>query len=331
MIFLLFNWMIWRASWPSQMPQGWFTEPLRFAPWAMVLVFRGCACEPGSLWGLGYFPSSFFLPLFFSSPLTDKQAEEGSEKPVLLKRPVFVLVPGICLYFTLTIAKLEFNPRCKRQSPDLLIYMFLTYLPLKSVVGGRETPEKDRWNWKIHLGVKILKKKKKAWDTYFNVAKVGNYIRGAEMAEIPSSLSGFTMHKNLSCVFSRNKGTQGITPTRGTAILRWGIVGQSALSYNQAPAGGYHLLGSTKALASLRGGMGNIPATEAWAHCACKGDLEFGMTGLHIALPSPWQLYLLNVDKYWLGLRSQFHMIFQHCINKKLAIQLDKLSVVPAK
>lgn len=159
--FFLLNWMIWRASWPSEMSQGWFTEPLWFAPWAMVLVFLGCACEPGSLWGLGYFPNSFFPPLFFSSPLTDKQAEEGSEKPVLLKRPVFVLVSGICLYFTLTIANLEFNARRKRQSPDLLIYMFLTYLPLKSVVGGRETPEKDRLNWQIHLGVKIFKKKKK--------------------------------------------------------------------------------------------------------------------------------------------------------------------------
>lgn len=148
------------------MAQGWFTEPLWFAPWAMVLVFLGCACEPGSLWGLGYFPNSFFPPLFFSSPLTDKQAEEGSEKPVLLKRPVFVLVSGICLYFTLTIANLEFNARRKRQSPDLLIYMFLTYLPLKSVVGGRETPEKDRLNWQIHLGVKIFKKKKKRLGTH---------------------------------------------------------------------------------------------------------------------------------------------------------------------
>lgn len=197
------------------MAQGWFTEPLWFAPWAMVLVFLGCACEPGSLWGLGYFPNSFFPPLFFSSPLTDKQAEEGSEKPVLLKRPVFVLVSGICLYFTLTIANLEFNARRKRQSPDLLIYMFLTYLPLKSVVGGRETPEKDRLNWQIHLGVKIFKKKKKTWDTYFNVAKAGNYIRGAEMAEIPSSLSFFTMHKNLSCLFSRNKGTLRVLHTLG--------------------------------------------------------------------------------------------------------------------
>ena len=105
------------------------------------------------------FSQLFFSTSVFSSPLTDKQAEEGSVKPVLLKRPVFLLVSGICLYFTLTIANLEFNARHKRQSPDLFIYMFLTSLPLKSVEGGRETPKRTDETDKFKSWCEITPKK----------------------------------------------------------------------------------------------------------------------------------------------------------------------------
>lgn len=112
----------------------------------------------------------------------------------------------------------QFGVQCKAQEAEpWLTHLYVFNLSAFKVSSGRK---RDAWKRQIKLTnssrcENIQKKKKKTWDTYFNVAKAGNYIRGAEMAEIPSSLSFFTMHKNLSCLFSRNKGTLRVLHTLG--------------------------------------------------------------------------------------------------------------------
>lgn len=71
------------CHWHSEL---WWWWPSLGASVSPGLLLHGC---------LGYFPPSFFPPLTFSSPLTDKQMEVGSVRSVFLKWSVLVLVSGI--------------------------------------------------------------------------------------------------------------------------------------------------------------------------------------------------------------------------------------------
>lgn len=68
-----------------------------------------------------YSSSSFFPPLPFSSPLTDKQVKEDNIRSVFIRKPVLMLVSGTYWYFTLATQNLEFHARHKRKTSDLFI------------------------------------------------------------------------------------------------------------------------------------------------------------------------------------------------------------------